>query len=135
MTAVVWLPFRSPPLRSNDRLHWRAKAVKVAEIRLAAKLCAWRDIPVALVGPVAVTFVWVVTDKRRRDAGASSPTLKAALDGIVDAGKLLGDHSQVVVSETCRIALGMLPSCRVEILAIDVAGQHVSSAFPDMKAS
>lgn len=115
MTVVIRLPFTTPPLRSNDRPNRWAKAATTKMIREAGKLCALRDMPHAITGQVRVVFVWEVTDKRIRDTGASSPTLKAALDGIVDAGRLLADNSRIVVEEACRIEVGTQRGCRVEI--------------------
>lgn len=115
MTTVIRLPFDNPPLRSNDRHHWAVKAKMVKVIRLGAFSQAKCMGLKPLNGPVSVAFVWTVTDRRRRDAGASTPTLKAALDGIVDSGLLAGDHSAIVTAETCRIEVGTQRGCRVEI--------------------
>jgi hypothetical protein len=112
--TTIRLPFTGPPLRSNARLHWAEKAKQTRRIRdaaaFAARLCGEVVAP-----PVTVTLVWTVIDNRRRDTGAASPTLKAALDGIVDAGLLPGDHSTVVVEERCRIEVGTTPGVRIEI--------------------
>lgn len=118
--TTIHLSYSDPPLRSNSRMHWAPKAALTQEIRRHA---AWQARAIrhesgAIVGPVTVTLVWVVTDNRRRDAGASSPTLKAALDGIVDGGLLPGDHHEIVTAETCRIERGMVPGVRIEIEAV-----------------
>lgn len=116
--TTIELPFDAPPLRSNHRHHWAHKASLTRDIRYAAAFTARKGGPVVPIsGPVTVTLVWTVTDNRRRDAGASSPTLKAALDGIVDAGLLPGDHHQVVREERCRIELGPRPGVRIVIEA------------------
>lgn len=114
MTRIV-LPFTNPPLRSNARKHWAAKAAITRDIRRAtANVTKAAKLP-PINGPVHVRFIWTVTDNRRRDAGASAPTLKAALDGLVDAGLLAGDHHQIVRSETCAIEIGEVAGCRIEI--------------------
>lgn len=114
MTTIV-LPFKNPPLRSNARKHWAAKANITRDIRRASANVAKAGKHQQIAGPVDVRFIWTVTDNRRRDAGASSPTLKAALDGLVDAGLLAGDHHQIVRSETCAIEIGDVAGCRIEI--------------------
>lgn len=113
--VVVRLPYVSPPLRSNDRMNRWRKAVVTDSVRSAARIVTKAQKLAPMTGPVRVVFVWTVTDRRRRDVGASAPTSKAALDGIVDSGLLRGDHSTVVTSETCRIELGDKPGCRIEI--------------------
>lgn len=115
--TTIDLPFDAPPLRSNDRMHWATKAKLTRDIRWHAAYTTRQTCIGPIDGPVVVTLVWVVTDNRRRDAGASAPTLKAALDGIVDAGLLPGDHHQVVREERCRIELGSAPGVRIEIEA------------------
>lgn len=101
MTTVIELPYDSPPIRSNQRHHWRTKAKLVREVRAATKLVAGKVAPIA--GQVIVSLIWTVPDRRIRDSGGPSPTLKAALDGIVDAGVLRADDSTVVTEERCRI--------------------------------
>lgn len=113
--VVVYLPYVSPPLRSNDRMHWRRKAELTKSIRAGAWILTNVQHLPKIRGPVRVVFVWTVTDNRRRDAGASAPTSKAALDGIVDSGLLPGDHSTIVTSESYRIEVGDKPGCRIEI--------------------
>jgi len=113
---TIPLPFTSPPLRSNDRADWHAKAKTTREVRQAAAMVARRK---RVKWPVAAILVWTVTDARRRDAGASAPTLKAVMDGLVDAGVLPDDNHRVVLSETCRIERGPKPAVRVELLPID----------------
>ena len=125
-TTRVYLPWSTPPLRSNARLHWAEKMVLTRNIRDAARLAA-RDVPPFDV-PVTITLVWTVTDKRRRDVGASSPTLKAAIDGLVDAGILVrGDSHEWVTEERLRIEVGPRPGVRLEIAVDDnSAGRNVT---------
>ncbi|MBN6777405.1 hypothetical protein JRG19_02420 [Pseudoclavibacter alba] len=67
-----------------------------------------------IVGPVHVTLVWWVTDKRRRDSSAADPTLKAAQDGLVDAGVIPDDHHRIVRRSWCEIREG--DEKRVELI-------------------
>lgn len=119
---VLRCPWDSPPLRSNQRLHWARKAKVTGQIRAdAAHIAidwAWRyaqleDYPIR--HPVIVTLIWEVADKRRRDVGASGPTLKAWIDGMVDGGLLGGDHHPLVTEERLRIEVGTRRGVRVEI--------------------
>lgn len=110
---MIELPWTAPVLRSNDRMHWRARAAKVAEVRRTVGWLAKSIRPVH--HPITVTLVWTVTNNRRRDAGASYPTLKAAIDGLVDGGVIVDDRHEIVVSETCRIDHGDKPGVRIEL--------------------
>ena len=80
--------YARPPLSENHRIHWRVRAATVKDVRLQAALKA-RDVPV--MSACAVSLVWVVKDKRRRDSDNLVPTLKAMCDGIVDAGVVSDD--------------------------------------------
>ena len=120
---VIPLGYDSPPLRSNARMHWAPRAELTRQIRAHAgwqskALCRERG---PIDGRVTVTLIWTVTDGRRRDAGASSPTLKAALDGIVDGGLLPDDSSRYVVEERCRIERGTTPGVVVVVEPIEDA--------------
>lgn len=118
---TIRLPYTTVPLRSNDRLHWRAKAVQVRAIRevayLAGRELAERQGPIDW--PVVITLVWEVADRRVRDVGASAPTLKAAIDGLVDAGVLLHDRHSIVVEERFRIEVGASKGVRLEIESVE----------------
>jgi crossover junction endodeoxyribonuclease RusA len=121
---VVRLPYESPPIRSNDRLHWRAKARVVKAVRATG---AWAGANVIrdnviedgfpIAHPVVVTLVWEVCDRRVRDAGSIAPTGKAVIDGLVDAGVLSSDRSEVVTEERYRVEVGPSRGVRLEIEA------------------
>ena len=117
------MPWPAPPLLSNNRLSRYAKAAAVRDIRHAAKLLARQHERThgQQEGPLHVRFVWTVTDNRVRDAGAASPTLKAALDGLVDAGLIASDRWQNVPEESYRIELGTRRACRIEISRANTA--------------
>lgn len=111
--------YPAPPLRSNDRLNRYAKARVTKAIRYdAAWMTRIQHPGVCLDGPVTVTLVWTVTDRHRRDSDAAYPTLKACLDGIVDAGLLPDDHSGIVHRTACRIEVGVQSGVRIEIEAV-----------------
>lgn len=125
---TIRLPYVAPPLRSNDRLHWRAKAATVSAIRTCAMACGQNhrrggnatEYPIDY--PVVITLIWEVTDNRVRDVGASAPTLKAWIDGLVDSGVLLADKHSIVTEERFRIEVGGSKGVRVEIQAVADSG-------------
>lgn len=81
-----WLiPFEwtRPPISQNDRFYWSKKSRLTKQIRKATALA------VAHIPPLKkcrVQLVWLVTDRRTRDADNPAPTYKAMCDGLVDAG-------------------------------------------------
>ncbi len=81
-TYRLALPWSCPPLSANHRHHWAPRHRLTSEIRTTtAWLAKQARIPAA--EHITVTLVWAPGDLRRRDA---VPTLKAACDGLVDAG-------------------------------------------------
>lgn len=97
---VIELPWTTPPLNLNQRMHWRTKARETKTIRsTVAVLARGRRI----TPPCTVTLVWTVSDRRRRDTDNPAPTVKAAIDGLRDAGCIPDDHAQIVTSSGTRI--------------------------------
>lgn len=82
--TVLELPWAAPPVTANQRLHFRARAKATALVRSTVGRLAAGLVP-AMRRP-RVTLVWLVTTRHRRDADNVVPTLKAACDGLVDAG-------------------------------------------------
>lgn len=125
MTSItIRFTWSKPPLRSNDRQHWRARHRVIRQVRTEASLLAKDALNRGLeplTEPVTATLTWEVTDLRRRDAGASSPTLKAILDGVVDAGVLRDDSWRCVAEERCRIVVGHSPSVRLDLVTAETA--------------
>ena len=81
----------------NQRHHWAAHARLVKEWRTAGMLYARK----ARIGPqprsrIAVTLP--VTGRRRRDPHNWTPTVKAIIDGLVDAGVWPDDNSDWVAT-------------------------------------
>lgn len=82
---VIVLPWGTPPLNANQRMHWRQKAAVVASVRRdTALLVRSANVPRGLAH-VDVSLHYAPRDARRRDADNLVPTLKACCDGIVDA--------------------------------------------------
>ncbi len=96
------LPIDAPCewLRSNDRRHYHAAAALTRKWRETA---AWRARQARLpkiVGPVEITAIIHRADKRKADAPNSWPSVKAAIDGLVDAGVIPDDNDSIVRATT-----------------------------------
>lgn len=94
----VDLPLPPPELSPNARVHWRKRAEKSRRYRRAARWIAMEaqgGTPRNWSRAVArVTFTW--PDARRRDADNAIASLKAAFDGLVDAGVVSDDSTAVL---------------------------------------
>lgn len=109
----VQLPAGMPLLSANGREHWRPKAAATRAIRDAAHLAVkgapgLRQAVLAARGAAAMERAHVLAvlhpaDRRRRDPANMYPAVKAALDGIVDAGVLVDDDSTRVVGPDMRL--------------------------------
>ena len=90
------LPYTTPPLTGNDRMHWRRKAAITAGIRETVRDRVHLSQFTTQPWPVdaAHVEVWLhywPRDKRRRDADNLVPTLKVCCDALVDAGVVPDD--------------------------------------------
>ncbi len=89
---LVVVSFSAPGrlLSMNDRSHWRVRAREVRAWRTAAHYAALEQLPggpsARTVGRRLVELELPVRDSRRRDPHNYAPTLKAVVDGLVDAG-------------------------------------------------
>jgi len=84
------LPYETPPLTANQRMHHMARHRHVKALRGTTALLA-RAAHVPPLGVCRVTLTWFVNTRHRRDADNIVPTLKAACDGLVDAGVVPDD--------------------------------------------
>jgi hypothetical protein len=77
------LNYPRPPkgLHANDRVHWRRKAKSTEEIRHEVMLRV-RSLRLGELPACTVQVVWVVGDRRKRDADNIFPLCKAIYDGI-----------------------------------------------------
>ena len=83
---MILLPWPSPKLSPNARLHWRAKAAAVQKARADARLLALGKRPdFAESGPIPVLITFRPPDRRRRDRDNMIAALKSAMDGIAEA--------------------------------------------------
>lgn len=125
MTQIRHFSIYVPPdgyMTMNDREHWRARAKRVAEWRQYATLALafkrWK------LGPSELTFEFEVRDKRRRDPHNYYPTIKAIVDGLVDAGLWPDDTPDFVSTREPSFAVtpkGCRPCVNVTITPREVA--------------
>jgi crossover junction endodeoxyribonuclease RusA len=79
-------------LNSNQRLHWAQRARLTAHWReLAAALARQAKVPA--LARAHVLAAYLPPDRRRRDPANLYPTVKALVDGLVDAGVLPDDDA------------------------------------------
>lgn len=89
-----------PPLTLNQRMHWAPKAKITAMLRRETQIRA-RAEGIPHLGRIRVSLIWVVRDRRKRDAGENlAPTFKAQIDGLVDAGLVDDDDPSRVVRDS-----------------------------------
>jgi len=90
----ITLPLPPPELRSNARCHWAAKARATRKYRADAyvltRVAMGSERHMLKDATGAVTFLF--GDHRSRDRINLNMSLKAAIDGMVDAGLLLDDR-------------------------------------------
>lgn len=102
--TVIDFPRPEVLMSMNDRDHWRKKAEKVANWRMAARYSTprtTRDLP-----PCTVHISLPVRDRRRRDPHNYYPTVKAIVDGLVDAGVWPDDTPEWVTTIEPSLEIG-----------------------------
>lgn len=91
--ATVTFEPPTATLTMNGREHWRARAERVKRWRRAASEAAEG---VGALPPCVVEMAIPVRDRRRRDPHNWMPTVKACVDGLVDAGVWPDDDAEWV---------------------------------------
>ena len=100
-TQLVWasrvLPLtRSKLITANDKMHWAARARLTKQLRQWGYLLGREGEGVARLklthARVEVEFAY--PDHRRRDRSNLAPTVKALMDGLIDAGLLPDDSDR-----------------------------------------
>lgn len=106
-------------LNSNQRLHWATKARRTRAIRDAA---AWatKALRQAPMGAVEITAVIHPKTNRRFDPHNLQPTVKAAIDGIVDARLIADDDSSRLVSVAFRAGEKDPAGTRIDLIVKEV---------------
>ena len=101
MTLTLTFAAPCPPLNSNDRLNRYLQASRVKQWRVRAHVAAIQaGKPSLQRAHVVATFSFA--DNRRRDVGNFYPTVKACIDGFVDAGVLDDDSDKYVIGPDMR---------------------------------
>jgi crossover junction endodeoxyribonuclease RusA len=105
MAESIWtltIPAPTQWVSANDRSHWASKARLVKVWREAAAVHARAAKLPHITEPVHITG-WVHrTETRRADAHNRILTVKAVIDGLVDAGVLTDDNDKHVTAVTMR---------------------------------
>lgn len=103
LDATLPLSFSAPPLRDNDRRHWRTKATLTRALREEARVrAAAARLPRGL-DAVTVVLHWQPASNRRRDPLSPAPTLKPLIDGLVDYGLIADDDTRHMRHPSCCI--------------------------------
>lgn len=92
-------------LSANQRQHWAHKARTTTKLRSLAHYTTIPHIHHLRLEPLGRAHLTVRVgwpDKRRRDVANLSPTIKALIDGIVDAGLLPDDDDRHLVGPDLR---------------------------------
>lgn len=84
---------------ANGRYHWAKKATMTRALRTRAKFLAKRD-RLKVQVPALLTVRVGYPTKARADMENAHPTVKALIDGLVDAGALPDDSSREIVATT-----------------------------------
>lgn len=129
MTDRMSITFRAPAewITLNQRLHWADRARRVKSWRRAAELHAHKYTrrprvrrlahePGALASPSFVRVTFGVRDPgRRRDPHNYMPTVKAIIDGLVDAGVWPDDTAEWVTVHDSQFERAATRSVTVDI--------------------
>jgi crossover junction endodeoxyribonuclease RusA len=92
-TWELALPPGTLLINANQNLHWRKRAELIASIRHTAWAMARKaKLPALQRAHIFYVFHPDTKGSRRRDSGNWSPSAKAAIDGLVDAGLLPDDN-------------------------------------------
>lgn len=115
VSTLTWtfrLPWTSPPLSLNSRIHWAAKARITSSVRrTTSRLCK----PLGAANQIQVTLTYIPKDSRRRDADNLVATLKPICDGIVDAGVVTDDDPAHMIKDMPVIAAADPKDPRLEL--------------------
>jgi crossover junction endodeoxyribonuclease RusA len=101
----AWGPVSSAWLNANGRVHWAHRARTTKGWRENARSACF-PITYAVVKPALDRAHIVATlhfgDDRKRDVGNYAPTVKAVIDGLVDAGMIPDDNDDHLIGPDLR---------------------------------
>lgn len=98
---TIRLPYTTPPLTSNQRLHWRSEYAIKKALRQAVTLAA-RAQNIPPLESAHIVLVYTPRDRRRRDSHNLVPSVKVAVDALVALG-ILKDDTPEYLSESMPI--------------------------------
>lgn len=112
----IEMPAGMPLLNANGREHWSKRANVTSTIRMTARNLA-SHIP--HLERVKIRAIYYASNNRRRDMSNLFPSVKAAVDGLVDAGVLKDDSDRFVVSLEMMRGEGIVPGGQLVLEVID----------------
>lgn len=90
-------------LSANHRMHWAVKARKTRNLRgLAWGMCVKEGLDKALLGPTSLDIQVHRPRGGRADADNAAPTVKALIDGMVDACVWDDDDDEHIIAKQYR---------------------------------
>ena len=111
-------------INANQNIHWRDRSKLVKALRQTAWAIARRDKLTALQrAHIAYVFHPATKSDRRRDSGNWSPSAKAAIDGLVDAGILPDDNHTRLLGPDPRIG-DPVPRSQLVLWITDLDQMH-----------
>lgn len=121
--SLIWPVPDLINLNAERRLHHHARAQLVRRLRDAFRSLAADVHPIT--GPIEVIGRFQWADRRRRDTSNWLPTLKAAVDGLEDAGVIPRDDDTFIrdtrIGPEPEPAPGLAGYCRITITLREVA--------------
>ncbi len=102
MTAEIFIPRVAAWLTTNSRDHWAVTNKRTQTWRKAAWAMTKAARLTPITGPVHVTATIHKTTRARYDLDGHTPTVKACIDGIRQAGLLPEDDTTVIPQLTIR---------------------------------
>ena len=102
MTELTFSVQHANLLTANRDLHWAPRAEIIRTLRTTGELAA-RNAHIPALGRAHLTVHITWPDLRRRDRANISPTIKALIDGIVDAGCLCDDDDDHLSGPDLRV--------------------------------
>lgn len=109
--TIIWPLADLIAMNHERRMHYQRRAKLVRNIRAEVAAAAADIEPFTGRVKVAARFQWA--DKRRRDTSNLFPTLKAAVDGLTDAGVLPnGDDDRHVADTAIGVELPPNPALK-----------------------
>lgn len=102
-TATLTIPAPAAWISMNQRLHWAKKAELTRTWRLAAAVAARKaELPKGLPH-VHITATVTKPSRRAFDVHNLLPSLKAAIDGLVDYGLIEDDSTKYLTGPDMRV--------------------------------